>query len=77
MSERSLVVVRAGDASLHRKWIADPHPNWDLAVSYFGDDATAAHQGATFVHRYKGGKWDGLHASFTAFPDVVDHYFSV
>lgn len=38
---RNLVIVRAGDASLHRKWIADPRRDFDLFISHDGTDATA------------------------------------
>lgn len=37
---RVLVVLRAGDQSLHPKWLTDARPenrNWDLHLSYFGD----------------------------------------
>ena len=32
-----LVVVRAGEKSLHMKWLGSER-NWDLVVSYYGDD---------------------------------------
>src|SRR2546423_553078 len=36
---RNLVIVRAGDTSLHENWLAGPvDRNWDLIVSYYGDD---------------------------------------
>jgi hypothetical protein len=37
---RVLVIVRAGDQSLHPQWLVQPllqKRNWDLHVSYFGD----------------------------------------
>lgn len=37
---RSLVVLRAGDTSLHTEWLRGDSPqsrNWDLHLSYFGD----------------------------------------
>jgi hypothetical protein len=44
-SNRFLVVVRAGDQSLHPQWTSDLDTrDWDLVVSYFGDDP----------HRYRG-----------------------
>jgi len=63
---RNLVIVRAGDQSLHPGWTTTPGArDWDLVVSYFGD----------FPHRYrssaerrvddKGLKWRGLHALLT------------
>jgi hypothetical protein len=39
MTRRNLVAVRAGDKSLHPHWLmGDGGRNWDLVVSYFGDD---------------------------------------
>ena len=35
---RNLVIVRAGDSSLHPRWLAGANRNWDLLVNYFGDD---------------------------------------
>ena len=36
---RFLVVVRAGDASLHPAWVDPSHPrSFDLVVSYYGRD---------------------------------------
>jgi hypothetical protein len=47
MTRRNLVAVRAGDKSLHPHWlIGDGGRNWDLVVSYFGDDP-GLYRGAT------------------------------
>src|SRR5664279_707363 len=38
-TKRYLVIVRAGDRSLHPGWTQSPATrNWDLLVSYFGAD---------------------------------------
>lgn len=70
---RMLAVVRCGDQSLHRSW-AVGDPGFDVAVSYFGNDQEAAFPEATYVHRYKGGKWDGIFAFFQAFPQTLRRY---
>lgn len=65
-SNRFLVIVRAGDQSLHPDWTSTlATRDWDLVVSYFGDDP----------HRFRGAeetriddtgfKWQGLHALLT------------
>lgn len=48
-ARRNLVILRAGDASLHPGWLNVPgeERNWDLIVSYFGDDP----------EKYRGGDW--------------------
>lgn len=58
---RNLVVVRAGDNSLHERLLPGAVAGWyDLVVSYFGADAErfrTAHENRIDV---RGGKWDGL-----------------
>jgi hypothetical protein len=68
-----LVVVRAGDASLHPQWLDGQVPTFDLAVCYYGDDPKAFSDCA-LRHAVKGGKWDGLHAFFAANPSVFENY---
>jgi hypothetical protein len=65
-SNRFLVVVRAGDRSLHPHWTsALATRDWDLVVSYFGDDPDRFRgTGETRVDD-KGFKWQGLHALLT------------
>ena len=70
---RNLVVVRCGDHSLHRGWMRSPR-NWSLAVSYFGVDEERQFPEADHVHRYRGGKWDGLYDFFLSYPDLLNRY---
>ena len=61
--KRSLVIVRAGDGSLHEEWLgqAPEGPrNFDLAVSYYGSDPRRFR--APGVQRYDspGPKYPGL-----------------
>lgn len=72
---RDLVVVRAGDASLHPAWLPPAGVrSWDLVVSYFGDDPQR-HRGPD-IRRIdaKGPKWQGLHRLFAAHPELLDRY---
>lgn len=72
---RRLVVVRAGDASLHPTWLQGPEsPEFDLVVSYYGDDPSAHRSNVENRIDQKGGKWDGLAALFAARPDLLDAY---
>jgi hypothetical protein len=59
---RNLVIVRAGDTSLHEGWLAGPEErNWDIVVSYFGDDPNR-YRGENIVRiDAKGAKWPALH----------------
>ncbi len=59
---RTLAIVRCGDNSLHESWAVGDR-KFDIGISYFGDDLEDFPE-AAFVHRGKGGKWDGISAFF-------------
>jgi hypothetical protein len=64
MSNPNLVIVRAGDSSLHPLWLATGgERNWDLVVSYAGDNALRYAPSGESVVRIdsKGPKWHALH----------------
>lgn len=72
---RDLVIVRAGDRSLHRDWGADePGCNFDLIVSYYGSDPSAFRLPYERRVDQKGGKWDGVFALFRQQPDLLQRY---
>lgn len=71
--KKALAVVRCGDQSLHRHWATDTQ-KFDVAVSYFGDDAEKIFPEARYVHRCKAGKWNGIYAFFEAFPALRTAY---
>lgn len=74
-THRNLVIVRAGDKSLHRGWGADdPNCEFDLIVSYFGSDPSAFRLPLENRVDYKGGKWDGIHALLSQQPELLDRY---
>jgi hypothetical protein len=58
---KNLVIVRAGDDSLHPGWIAGPEPrNWDCIVSYFGDERSRFRDPGVLRIDSKGPKWPAL-----------------
>ncbi|MGE0005292.1 MAG: DUF707 domain-containing protein [Parvibaculaceae bacterium] len=76
---RVLVILRAGDQSLHREWLAGAPGegrNWDLHISYFGD------LGRPFRHRprditlsfEKGTKAEGTVACLEKLGERTDNY---
>lgn len=69
----TLAVVRCGDQSLHPSWSGEDRL-FDIGISYFGDDHAKIFPEAKFVHRGKGGKWDGLFDFFQHFPETVEKY---
>jgi len=72
---RNLVIVRAGDKSLHRGWGADdPGCQFHLIVSYYGADRSMFRLPQENRVDYKGGKWDGIHALLSQRPELLDRY---
>ena len=61
MNRRNLVIVRAGDASLHEQWLdGDVERNWDLIVNYFDDDPVRFRMDDVRRIDSKGPKWPAL-----------------
>jgi hypothetical protein len=61
-ARKNLVIVRAGDESLHEQWLAgDVDRNWDLIVNYFGDDPARYRKDDVRRIDSKGPKWPALH----------------
>jgi hypothetical protein len=54
-----LIVVRAGEKSLHTKWLGSER-NWDLVVSYYGDEPTLYVNDEYLRVACKGSKFIGL-----------------
>ncbi len=57
---RNLVVVRAGDQSLHPQWLVQDR-NWDIIVNYFGNDPRLYRQPDIIRIDSKGPKWPALY----------------
>ena len=58
---KNLVIVRAGDTSLHEQWIdAAGERNWDMIVNYFGDDPDRFQSTEIPCVRSKSTKWPAL-----------------
>lgn len=59
---KNLVIVRAGNSSLHEHWMAGPEErNWDLVVSYFGNDPDLYRRDDVVRIDSKGAKWTSLY----------------
>lgn len=59
---KNLVIVRAGDASLHEQWLdSDEERNWDIIVNYFGDDPERYRRDDVRRIDSKSVKWPALH----------------
>lgn len=61
-NRKNLVIVRAGDESLHEQWLnGEEERNWDLIVNYFGDDPTRYRRDDVRRIDSKSVKWPALH----------------
>ena len=75
MGRRNLVILRAGDTSLHEQWLeGGTERNWDLIVNYFGDNARRYRQDDVRRINSKGPKWPALHDLIRQLGDEVFSY---
>jgi len=61
--KENLIVLRAGERSLHPNWLLNAEPNFDLVVTFYGDTVPTewSKQGYE-ISPLKGSKWRGLHS---------------
>lgn len=71
--KKYLVVVRAGDKSLHPQWI-EKQRNWDIAVSYYGDHPERYKNQYDHLQTFKGSKWEGLDAFVKNSEELISRY---
>ena len=72
---RNLVVVRAGDDSLHRQWLGSGgRRDFDLCVSYYGSTLGRHRDDADLYEARPGPKWPGIDALLHERPDLLDRY---
>ena len=72
---RNLVILRAGDSSIHRQWLElspDCQRNFDVLVSYFGDNDFPLTFEEMLV-RQKSYKFDAIHTLFKHRPELWDY----
>lgn len=71
---RNLVILRAGDGSLHRGWIAEPNRDFDLFISYYGKQP-GLHQAEADLYEHRPGpKWSCIAELLAANPQLIDQY---
>ncbi len=73
VSRNNLVLVRAGDRSLHPQWLSN-NRNWDLIVSYYGDFPERYKDQYDFLHCFKGSKWEGIDNFIGSNASLIDQY---
>lgn len=73
-ARRHLVVLRAGDKSLHREWIAGATRSFDLFISYYGAQPDQHRADADFYEMRRGPKWPCIGELLAAHPQLLDRY---
>lgn len=71
---RNLVILRAGDASLHRGWIAEPNRDFDLLISYYGQQQELHKADADYYEMRRGPKWSCIGELLAEHGDLIDRY---
>lgn len=74
---RNLVILRAGDRSLHPQWIAGERRTFDLFVSYYGDQPDLHRDSCDHYERRKGPKWPCIADLLRERPELIDGYDAV
>ncbi len=75
---KNLVIVRAGDNSLHPEWLkGGDERNWDVIVNYYGDSPTRFLDANVKRIDSKGPKWPALYELISANPGFLVDYSSI
>lgn len=71
---KNLVILRAGDASLHRGWIAQPNRDFDLFISYYGKQPGLHQADADYYEHRPGPKWSCIAELLAERPELIERY---
>lgn len=71
---RNLVILRAGDASLHREWLAEPGRDFDIFISYYGSQPDLYRADADYYEMRRGPKWSCIADLLSERGDLLDRY---
>ena len=74
---RNLVVLRAGDASLHPEWLSGPSRDFDLFLSYYGTVPGRYERDADFYERRPGPKWSCVAELLAANAWLLEEYQAI
>lgn len=74
MPRSNLVVVHAGDASLHPQWLTSKDRTWDLVVIFAGTYAERYLGQYDHLYRHSGSKWVGITDFLSIRSDFVQQY---
>lgn len=71
---RNLIVLRAGDGSLHKEWIAGPRRHFELFISYYGRTQDRWRDDADHYEMRPGPKWPCIGDLLAQHPQILRDY---
>lgn len=71
------MVCRAGDGSLHTRWLSGKNRNFDIYISYFGSEKNKYLKDADFYEETKGPKWPILYKIISENTSLIEKYDAV
>jgi hypothetical protein len=74
---KNLVIVVAGDSSLHKTWTSGSKPEFDLFVVYYGDMGDRYRKDGMYYDFAKGTKFLIVDAMIEKHKDLFDHYDAI
>lgn len=74
---RYLIIARVGDNSLHPAWINSEKRNFDLFISYFGNEEKKYSEHADYYEHMKGGKWPIISRLIDKNWEIISKYDAV
>jgi hypothetical protein len=74
--QKHLVFTSAGDRSNLIGWLSGRR-NFDLWVTYYGNQSGQFKESADFYNYRRGGKFPNLHHLYQTWPDILGHYEAI
>lgn len=72
---KNLIIVAAGDSSLHQHWLNSP--DFDVYINYYGEVSGRYEKDGQFYSTFKGTKFKILLQVLDTHPDLLDYYQNV
>ena len=70
----NLVILRGGDTSLHPGWLAGPERDFDIFISYYGQQPQRYQADADYYEMRRGTKWPCIGELLHAHPELLERY---
>ena len=71
---RNLIVLRAGDDSLHNRWLGTGRRDFDLFISYYGSTPGRYAHDAKLYEMRRGPKWSCISHLVQEHASTIDSY---